>query len=111
MKELIQKLCRIPDVYDDFILGVINYAKKKPEHIKLLNEYMDTHLDISTSDVVFFISTQPDFHSYSAANKLIIAWDPDYTRVTPDERKRIDKSYEEIKNGIYYTDEEVWNEK
>ncbi len=45
------------------------------------------------------------------ANKLIIAWDPDYTRVTPEERERIDKSYEEIKNGIYYTDEEVWNEK
>lgn len=66
MTDLIRKISDIEDVYDDFILGVINYAKRNPEHIKLLNDYIDNHPHLSTSDVVYFISTQPDFHSYSA---------------------------------------------
>ena len=66
MTDLIRKISELSDVYDDFILGVVNYAKKKPEHVKKLNEYFDSHSDLTTSDVVEFIMTQPDFHAYSA---------------------------------------------
>lgn len=66
MTELMQKICCIPDAYDDFVLGVINYAKKKPEHVKLLVDFIDRTSNISSSDVVEFIIKQPDFHSYSA---------------------------------------------
>ena len=41
--------------------------------------------------------------------KLVLAWDPDYTKVTPEEKARIDKADEEIKQGCYLTEEEVWN--
>ncbi len=70
MKELIQQLSNISDAYDDFILGVINYAKKDPTHIELLNEYMSNGTDLFSSDVIEFIANQPDFHSYSATNKM-----------------------------------------
>lgn len=64
MKELIQHLSNISDAYDDFIFGVINYAKKDPSHIKNLNNYMRGKNDLTSSDIINFIISQPDFHSY-----------------------------------------------
>ena len=66
MTELIKYLSSIPDVYDDFVYGVISYAMKNSAHIKVLNDYMNDNPDVTTSDVVRFISMQPDFHDYSA---------------------------------------------
>lgn len=70
MKELIELLSNISDVYDDFILGVINYAKKDPAHIDILNKYMRGKTELTTSDVIGFIISQPDFHDYSATKKM-----------------------------------------
>ena len=69
MKELIQKLNNISDVYDDFILGVIAYAKKDSSHIDILKQYMSGKNNLTSSDVVAFIADQPDFHDYSATKK------------------------------------------
>lgn len=69
MINLTRKLSEISDAYDDFVLAVLNYAKKKPDHVELLNEYMDSHPGATTSDIVRFISLQPDFHSYSACGQ------------------------------------------
>ena len=68
MKELIQQLSNIPDAYDDFILGTINYAKKDPSHINILKDFMRGKTNLTSSDIVAFIISQPDFHSYSATN-------------------------------------------
>lgn len=70
MKELIKQLSNIPDTYDDFILGTINYAKKDPSHINILKEFMKKNKNLTSSDVIAFIVGQPDFHSYSAAKKM-----------------------------------------
>ena len=69
MTELMRLLVEIPDVYDDFIIGVTHYASRKDEHIKLLKEYIRSNKDVMTSDVVKFIALQPDFHDYSARTK------------------------------------------
>ena len=66
MTELVKKISSIPDAYDDFVLGVISYAKKNPIHINELNRFMDRNENLTSSDVVEFIINQPDFHSYSA---------------------------------------------
>lgn len=66
MTDLMEKICKISDVYDDFVFGVVNYTKKNPEHIKLLNNYIDSNPNVTTSDIIHFISIQPDFHNYSA---------------------------------------------
>ncbi len=36
--------------------------------------------------------------------KLILAWDPDFTKVTEEERKLLDEADSEIKNGEYFTE-------
>lgn len=66
MKELIQRLSMVPDAYDDFIMGVINYAEKDTSHVEVLNNYMSGNADLTSSDIVRFIMEQPDFHDFSA---------------------------------------------
>lgn len=70
MKELIRQLSNIPDAYDDFILGTINYAKKDPSHINILKDFMRGKTNLTSSDIIAFIVSQPDFHSYSATKKM-----------------------------------------
>ncbi len=69
MKELAQLLSNIPDAYDDFILGTINYAKKDVSHISILKDFMRGKTNLVSSDIIAFIVSQPDFHSYSATKK------------------------------------------
>ena len=69
MKELLQLLSEISDAYDDFILGVINYAKKDVSHIELLNRYMRENPNVTSSDVIAFMD-QPDFHDFSATKGM-----------------------------------------
>lgn len=40
---------------------------------------------------------------------LVRAWDPDFTKVTMEERQRIDAADKEMKAGIFYSEEDVWN--
>ena len=72
MTELIKHLSCIPDVYDDFVYGVISYAMKNPVHIQVLHDYMNDNPDATSSDIVRFISMQPDFHDYSAAKERVM---------------------------------------
>lgn len=40
--------------------------------------------------------------------KLILAWDPDYTKLTAAERESLERSESEIKNGEYISEEDFW---
>lgn len=70
MKELNQLLCGISDAYDDFVLGVINYAKRDPSHKEILKKYMSSRTDLTSSDVITFIMNQPNFHKNSKSKKI-----------------------------------------
>lgn len=41
--------------------------------------------------------------------KLIVAWDPDFTKVTPAEKKILDQADQEMADGIFCSDDEVWS--
>lgn len=66
VSELAKLLWQIKDAYWDYVVGVIVYAKKKPERMKIVTEYVKSHMDATTSDIVWFISNQPDFHDDAA---------------------------------------------
>lgn len=42
-------------------------------------------------------------------SKMIKAWDPDFTKVTPEERKRLEEIEAEIEKGVYFSEEEVFD--
>ena len=69
MDNLIHKLNSVSDTYDNFVLGVVNYAKRDPNHVTILHRFMDNNLNLTTSDIIEFIIQQPDFHNYSAASQ------------------------------------------
>ena len=62
------RLKNINGSYEDFVHGVINYVEKDRSHLKIILEYLDKNPSASTSDVIAFIASQPDFHEYSAVN-------------------------------------------
>ena len=41
--------------------------------------------------------------------KLVIAWDPDFTKVTARERELLEKIDSEMKNGDYVSEEDFWS--
>lgn len=108
----------IPDVKIDY-RGLIKYAdsvgKSVPElsdeeknrfitggTMAELKEYQKEKFGSQTQG-------QGEFDTSTAkAVGVSIAWDPDFTKVTPEERSRLDKADEEMKNGEYFTDDEVW---
>lgn len=61
IEELKGKLKKIKGSYDSFVIAVIVYAKKKECRLTTVNDYIDNHPSATTSDILSFISEQPDF--------------------------------------------------
>ena len=41
---------------------------------------------------------------------LVLAWDPDFTKVTEEERYRMEIADEEMRKGIFFSEADVWGE-
>ena len=46
---------------------------------------------------------------YTLVKKLIRAWDPDFTKLTPEEKEIVEKADAEIKAGDFLTEDEIWS--
>lgn len=71
MNELEQLLNNIPGSYYDFITAILHYAKKKPERLEKVLEYIKGNPGVTSSDVIYFVSTQPDFYDDSVPQKAV----------------------------------------
>ena len=72
MEELENKLKAIPDSYFGFVVGILTYVKQKPSRLQKVLRVIDSSEDLTSSDIVKFISDQPDFHEFGA-NKAEMA--------------------------------------
>lgn len=70
MKELMARLEKSRIHMMTLYWGVINFAKKNPSHVDILNRYLQENKNATTCDVIAFIARQPDFHKYSAVNSV-----------------------------------------
>lgn len=68
-----------------------------------------SNLSVQTAQLVSLLPEDDLTLVNELVKKLLLAWDPDFTKVTPEERSRLDKADEEMKSGEYFTDDEVWN--
>lgn len=67
-------------------------------------------MSIATKEVVELMEILPESDQKFALEfirKLVLAWDPDYTRVTPAEAKRIEQAEEEIRRGETVSHDEI----
>ena len=61
-----------------------------------------------TTDMLTLLPDEDVSLVYEFVKKLIKAWDPDYTKVTPEERKILEQADREMEKGEYFTEDEVW---
>lgn len=66
MGELSALLNEIEDSYFDFVSAILHYAEKKPERQEVLLNFLHANPSAMSSDVVRFVSDQPDFHEDAA---------------------------------------------
>jgi len=61
MEELTALLNKVEDSYYDLVLGITHYCKKKSSRLETVLKFMKEHPYANSSDIVYFVSTQPDF--------------------------------------------------
>jgi hypothetical protein len=66
MDELSALLNNIEDAYFDFVSAMLHYAEKKVSRQETLLAYLKSNPHAKSSDVVRFVSDQPDFFEDAA---------------------------------------------
>ncbi|MCQ2515479.1 MAG: hypothetical protein MJ094_01285 [Saccharofermentans sp.] len=61
MDNLIKRLYAVPDSYFEFVDSIIDYASSDASHYTLIMNYLNNNKESTSSDILYFISTQPDF--------------------------------------------------
>ena len=69
MTELRELLFNIRDYYPDFEMAIINYAKRKPERLEAVLAFLRNNPDATSSEIIGFVSDQPDFYEDAAPMK------------------------------------------
>lgn len=69
MDELYERLNKIPDSYFAFVLGIVSYVKMKPSRLDVVLTFLRDNENAKSSDVVKFISEQPDFNEFNLGLK------------------------------------------
>ena len=59
------------------------------------------------ADMVDMLPEKDQALAFELVKKLVLAWDPDYSKVTPAEKAEIDKAAAELEAGDYVTDQAV----
>jgi hypothetical protein len=71
MNELTGLLNEIEDSYFDFVSAILRYAEKKPSRLNNVLEFIKCNPGVKSSDVVKFVSDQPDFFEDAAHMKVV----------------------------------------
>lgn len=66
-----------------------------------------TNINKETLDLLELLPNEEQILAKEFVKRMVLAWDSDYTRVTPEERKQIEIAEKEIENGEFHTQEEV----
>ncbi len=72
MKELESLLNNVSDTYEDFITGIMQYARKKQSRLDAVLGFIKEHPNATSSDIVYFVSIQPDFYEDAAKQNVPI---------------------------------------
>ena len=59
------------------------------------------------ADMVDMLREKDQALAFELVKKLVLAWDPDFSKVTPAEKAEIDKAAAELEAGEYVTDQAV----
>ena len=69
MEELVNRLTAIHNSYFGFVAEIVAYTKRSPRQMNKVLEYLDSSNNLTTSKVVRFVMSQPDFHEHGLGSK------------------------------------------
>ena len=70
MDILFRKLVAIPDTYSAFIVSVMLYADRSAECLNKMLRFLDTSESLTSSEVLQFMASQPDYCKDNANSYL-----------------------------------------
>lgn len=70
MEDLTIRLDAVSDSYYGFIVAVLTYVKKKQSRYNKVNDYLNSHPQALSSEILEFISSQDDFFEDAAYNQV-----------------------------------------
>lgn len=59
------------------------------------------------ADMVNMLPETDQALAFELVKKLVLAWDPDYTKLTPAEKAELDKAAAEMETGDYVADSAI----
>ena len=65
-----------------------------------------SEIAVDTARMIDILPEEDQKFAYEFVKKLVLAWDPDFTKVTPEEAKRISEAE---KSGFVSEDEIEWD--
>lgn len=66
MEEFTIRLETVKDSYYGFVVAVLNYVKNNSARMTAVTDFMNSKPEALTSDILGFISEQPDFYDDAA---------------------------------------------
>ncbi|MCQ2521411.1 MAG: hypothetical protein MJ105_03440 [Lachnospiraceae bacterium] len=67
MEEFAIRLNNVPNSYYGFVSAVLSYVKKNQTRFDVVSKYMNENPTSNSSDILWFISQQPDFFEDSVS--------------------------------------------
>lgn len=64
---------------------------------------------LETAELLDILPDEDAILVNALVKKLVIAWDPDFTKVTTREKALLEKNDSEMKNGNFVSESEVWS--
>ena len=64
----------------------------------------------TTREIAYLVDMLPEQDqnlAYELIKKMVLAWDPDFTKLTPSEKKSMDIAEDEIARGDYVTHNQI----
>lgn len=83
------------------VVVVISISKEDLDMLKATTLQTAELLDILPDEDISIVN--------ALIKKLVIAWDPDFTKVTARERELLEKSDLEMKSGDFVSEEDFWS--
>ncbi len=64
---------------------------------------------LQTAELLDILSDEDISIVNALVKKLVLAWDPEFTKVTEKEKELLDKSDSEMKNGDFISEKDFWS--
>ena len=65
MEKLIELLGNVKDSYYDFVVGVLNYAKRNDRNLEDITVFIEEHPGADTSDIIEYIISRDDYYDHA----------------------------------------------